>query len=86
MPVMDYDCSWGRNQSLQKEVVMSIADNIIAERIGKIFDPAFLKIVPNEKIRDIALIQVHNEIAKAKADLAALESVAKSITDIKVQK
>jgi hypothetical protein len=65
---------------------MSISESIIAERIGKIFDPAFLKIVPVDKIRDIALIQVHNEIAKAKADLAALESVAKSISEIKLQK
>jgi hypothetical protein len=55
----------------------------IADRIGPIFDPAFLKLIPREKLRDIAVIQLKAQQVVMRAEMDAVEKITKEVEGVK---
>ncbi len=56
----------------------------IHDRIGPIFDPAFLKLIPKEVMKEIILARATAVREAAKAELAAAEAVVKSIEKVRM--
>lgn len=52
---------------------------IIADRIGPIFDPAFLKILSKEKIKEITVIQLRAQARTMREELKAVEEITKAV-------
>ncbi|PXF54276.1 MAG: hypothetical protein C4B58_16010 [Deltaproteobacteria bacterium] len=57
---------------------------IIADRIGPIFDPAFLKLIPKEKLKDVAVIQLQAQANVIREELEAVEQIAKVVQQMKL--
>lgn len=60
-----------------------IRPQVIADRIGPIFDPAFLKLIPREKLRDIAVIQLQAQIGAMQKEIEAMEQISKQLEELK---
>ena len=56
-----------------------------SDRIGPIFDSAFLKILNEEQIKTVALTIAKAELAAAVAQTKALEDIVKTVEAAKVQ-
>jgi hypothetical protein len=63
--------------------VYTARPQFIADRIGPIFDPAFLKLIPREKLRDIAVIQLKAQQVVMRAELDAVEKIAKEVEGLR---
>lgn len=48
---------------------------VIANRIGPIFDPKFLNLIPQEKIRDIVIIQLNAQARAMQEELKAIGEI-----------
>ncbi len=59
--------------------------HVIADRIGPILDPAFLKLVPVDKLRDIVLVQLRVQTESIKGELKAVEEVTKIVQEVRVR-
>jgi len=57
----------------------------IADRIGPIFDPAFLKLIPRDKIKEIAVIQLKAQAKAMREELKGIEEVVKAVEGIQVK-
>ncbi len=57
----------------------------IYDRIGPIFDPAFLKIISEEQIKHVVLTVVKAEHAALVAQTKAMEEVMKTVESVRVQ-
>jgi hypothetical protein len=51
----------------------------IHDRIGPIFDPAFLKLIPKETMKEIVMARATAVRDAVRAELAAAEAVVKAI-------
>jgi len=51
----------------------------IQDRIGPIFDPAFLKLIPKDVLKEITLIRVRALQNTIQAELGAADQMAKAI-------
>ena len=56
---------------------------LIHDRIGPIFDPAFLKLLPKEVMKEIALARATAVRDTMKAELGAMEAVLKAIDKVR---
>lgn len=65
-------------------VVQPNLREMIHSRIGPIFDPAYLKLIPNEKIKEIQLIAVRAQLSTLKVEMESLGQVAQIIETTKV--
>jgi hypothetical protein len=52
---------------------------IIASRIGPIFDPKFLNLIPQEKIKDIIIIQLNAQIKAMQEEIKAFEMIVEVV-------
>ena len=60
-----------------------IAVGPIHDRIGPIFDPAFLKLIPKEIMKEIVLARATAVRDAARAELAAGEAVLKAVEKVR---
>jgi len=60
-----------------------ISAGAIHDRIGPIFDPAFLKLLPKEVMKEIALARATAVRDTMKAELGAMEAVLKAIDKVR---
>ncbi len=56
----------------------------IHDRIGPIFDPAFLKLIPKEIMKEIVVARATAIRDAAKAELAAAEAIVKSVEKMRL--
>ncbi len=56
----------------------------IYDRIGPIFDPAFLRIISEEQVKHVVVTIVKGEHAALVAQTKALEEVMKTLEQVKV--
>jgi hypothetical protein len=56
----------------------------IRDRIGPIFDPAFLKLIPKDILREITLIRARALQSTIRAELAAAEELVKAVEKTKM--
>ncbi len=59
------------------------ASHIIHDRIGPIFDPAFLRLIPKEILREIVLIRAKAAQEAVRAELGAAEAVVKAVEKVR---
>lgn len=59
------------------------AGHIIQDRIGPIFDPAFLKLIPKEILKEIVLIRAKAAQEAVRAELAAAEAMVKAVDKVR---
>ena len=52
---------------------------LIASRIGPIFDPKFLNLIPHEKIKDIVIIQLDAQVNAMQEELKAFEKIVEVV-------
>ncbi len=57
---------------------------IIASRIGPIFDPKFLNLIPQEKIKDIIIIQLKAQVNAMQEEIKAVEQIVDVVKEIKI--
>ena len=57
---------------------------MIHSRIGPIFDPAYLKLIPNDKIKEIQLVAVRAQLSSLKIEMESLGQVAQIIEATKI--
>ncbi len=60
-----------------------VRPQVIADRIGPIFDPAFLKLIPRDKLRDITVIQLRAQVSAMKMEAEAAEQIVKEIEQMR---
>jgi hypothetical protein len=65
------------------EIEHIAAGNIIHDRIGPIFDPAFLKLIPKDIMKEIVLIRAKAIQEAIRAELTAAEAVVKAIDKVR---
>jgi hypothetical protein len=58
------------------------AGHIIHDRIGPIFDPAFLKLIPKDIMKEIVLIRAKAVQEAIRAELTAAEAVVKALDKV----
>ena len=61
-----------------------IASQIIASRIGPIFDPKFLNLIPQDRIKDIIIIQLNAQINAMQEEIKAVEQIAEVVKGAKL--
>ena len=59
--------------------------NIMAERLGPILDPAFLKIIPKAKMKEIVVVQMQAHSRALREELRATDAIAKIIGEMPVR-
>lgn len=59
------------------------AGHIINDRIGPIFDPAFLKLIPKDIMKEIVVIRAKAVQEAIRAELTAAEAVVKAIDKVR---
>ncbi|HSW51270.1 MAG TPA: hypothetical protein VLH09_13890 [Bryobacteraceae bacterium] len=57
--------------------------HIIHDRIGPIFDPAFLKLIPKDVLKEIVQIRAKAALESVRAELTAAEAVVKAIDKVR---
>ena len=57
---------------------------IIAGRIGPIFDPKFLNLIPQEKIKDIIIIQLNAQVNAMHEEIRAVEQIVSVVKETKL--
>jgi hypothetical protein len=57
---------------------------IIASRIGPIFDPKFLNLIPQEKIKDIIIIQLNAQVNAMQEEVRAVEQIVDVVKGTKI--
>ena len=70
---------------MEKPEIATRSFGPIHDRIGPIFDSAFLKILNEEQIKAVALTIAKAELAAAVAQTKALEDIVKTVEAVKVQ-
>jgi hypothetical protein len=70
---------------MEKPEIATRSFGPIHDRIGPIFDTAFLKILNEEQIKTITLTVAKAELAAAVAQAKALEEIVKTVEAVKVQ-
>ncbi len=55
--------------------------SIIADRIGPIFDPAFLKLISKEKIKELVVVQLRAQTRAMQEELKAAEQITKIVEE-----
>ena len=65
------------------EIESISASHIIHDRIGPIFDPAFLKLIPKDILKEIVVIRARAVQEALRAELAAAEGVVKAIDKVR---
>lgn len=61
-----------------------IASQIIAGRIGPIFDPKFLNLISKDKIKDIVIIQLNAQINALQEEIKAVQQIAEVVKEAKL--
>lgn len=61
-----------------------IAESIIGSRIGPIFDPKFLNLIPQEKLKEIVIIQLKAQVRAMQEEIEAVEQIANTVRDTKL--
>ena len=61
-----------------------IAPQIIASRIGPIFDPKFLNLIPQERIKDIIIIQLNAQVNALNEEIKAVEQIVDVVKGTKL--
>ena len=64
--------------------VMVDRPQIIASRIGPIFDPKFLNLIPQEKLKDIIIIQLKAQVNAMQEEIKAIEQIADVVKGAKL--
>lgn len=59
--------------------------SIIADRIGPIFDSAFLKLISKEKIKELVVIQLRAQTRAIQEELKAVEQITKLAEEVQVK-
>lgn len=57
---------------------------IIASRIGPIFDPKFLNLIPQEKVKDIIIIQLNAQVNAMQEEIKAVEQIVNVVKETKL--
>ncbi len=57
---------------------------IIASRIGPIFDPKFLHLIPQDTIKDIIIIQLNAQMKAMQEEIKAVEQVVEVVKGAKL--
>ncbi len=57
---------------------------IIASRIGPIFDPKFLNMLPQERLKDIIIIQLKAQVNAMQEEIKAVEQIVHIVRDTKL--
>ena len=57
---------------------------IIASRIGPIFDPKFLNLIPQEKVKDIIIIQLNAQVNTMQEEIKAVEQIVNVVKETKL--
>lgn len=57
---------------------------IIASRIGPIFDPKFLNLIPHDRLKDIVIIQLNAQISAMQQEMKAIEEIANVVRGAKL--
>jgi len=58
--------------------------SIIASRIGPIFDPKFLNLIPQEKLKDIIIIQLNAQLNAMQEEIKAVEQIVNVVKGTKL--
>ena len=64
--------------------VMVDRPHLIASRIGTIFDPKFLNLVPHEKLKDIVIIQLNSQLNAMQEEIKAVEQIFNIVKETKL--
>ena len=64
--------------------VMVERPRIIADRIGPIFDPKFLNLIPQEKLKDIIIIQLNAQVNAMQEEIKAVEQIVAVVKGTKL--
>ncbi|UCH94404.1 MAG: hypothetical protein JSV88_29610 [Candidatus Aminicenantes bacterium] len=56
----------------------------IADRIGPIFDPVFLKIIPHDKLKEITLIQLRAQTKTLQQEMQTCDEIIKIVENINI--
>jgi hypothetical protein len=67
------------------QATLQQGSNFIYNRIGPIFDSAYLKNIDPEILREITLISARAELSAAQAHVQALEAVVKVVEKAKIE-
>ena len=59
---------------------------IIATRIGPIFDPKFLNLIPEDRFKDIVIIQLQAQIRAMEEEVRAVEQIVEVVKETKLAK
>ena len=65
------------------EIEHIASSHIIHDRIGPIFDPAFLRLIPKEILKEIVVIRAKAAQEAVRAELVAAEAVVKAVDKIR---
>lgn len=65
-------------------VTVDRPQQIIASRIGPIFDPKFLNLIPQEKIKDIIIIQLNAQVNAMQEEIKAVEQIVNVVKGAKL--
>ena len=57
---------------------------LIATRIGPIIDPKFLNLIPQEKLKDIIIIQLRAQVNAMNEEINAVEQIVNVVQETKL--
>jgi hypothetical protein len=58
--------------------------HLIASRIGPIFDPKFLNLIPHDKFKDIVIIQLNSQLNAMQEEMKAVEQIINVVKEAKL--
>lgn len=61
-----------------------VTPQIIASRIGPIFDPKFLQLIPQDKLKDIIIIQLNAQMNAMQEEVKAVEKIVDVVKGAKL--
>jgi hypothetical protein len=61
-----------------------IANTIVANRIGPIFDPKFLHLIPQERLKDIVIIQLNALVNSMNEEIRAVQQIVEVVKEAKI--
>ena len=63
---------------------VAVDTHLIASRIGPIFDPKFLNIIPEEKLKDIVIIQLKAQQSAIQSEIEAIDQIVSVVQNAKL--
>ncbi len=72
------------NESVVDSTVTITPSSIIGSRIGPIFDPKFLNLIPQEKLKDITIIQLNAQVKAMQEEVKAIEQIVTTLKGTKL--